>query len=143
MNLNELNIRCCDESDRSSIVRLVSTYFLNIEDIPIEDFFLAESNSSVIGCIALIFNPFPEIHTIAIAPNHRGKGIGRQLINYVLEQTPKEHKYIYAKTYDNAFFSRVGFEEVDLNYKKVLWRKCASCCLFNKCTKKVFRYSLK
>lgn len=91
-------IRQGKESDLLAIQKLLSTYFLDMEELKPEDFWVYEIEEKIIGCAALVeLEPesevqkdqkgnqkFAEIHSIAVHPNFRGKKIGTELIKYLL-----------------------------------------------------------
>ena len=88
-DMTEILIRKARKSDLLAIQRLLSTYFLDMEGLEPEDFVLAEIEGKIIGCAALIKSEFHgkdflEIHSIAVHPNFRGKGIGTRLIKHLL-----------------------------------------------------------
>ena len=88
--MTEILIRKAEKKDLPAIQRLLSTYFLDMEELEPEDFVLAEKEGKVIGCAALIRatsneKNFLEIHSIAVHPNLRGKGIGTRLMEYLIK----------------------------------------------------------
>ena len=87
--MTEILIRKAEKKDLPAIQRLLSTYFLDMEELEPEDFVLAEKEGKVIGCAALIRDTsnektFLELHSIAVHPNLRGKGIGTRLMEYLI-----------------------------------------------------------
>jgi len=84
-DMTEILIRKARKSDLLAIQKLLSTYFLDMEELEPEDFVLAETDGKIIGCAAIIKSEsqgidFLEIHSIAVHPNFRGKKIGTRLI---------------------------------------------------------------
>jgi amino-acid N-acetyltransferase len=113
MEIAETLIRKAEKKDFPAIKNLLSTYFLDLEGLKAEEFILVEKSRRIIGCAAMITarknerrgerkdetgdgsgderrgerrseQVFLEIHSIAIHPSFRGKGIGRKLIEYLI-----------------------------------------------------------
>ena len=54
--MKEILIRKAGKSDLQDIQRLLSTYFLDMEGLKAEDFFVAEIDGQIRGCAALIMS---------------------------------------------------------------------------------------
>src|SRR5262245_35140709 len=54
----------------------------------LRDFAVYEKNQKVIGCTALtiIWADLAEVRSLAVDDNYRGQGIGRQLVNWAIEE---------------------------------------------------------
>jgi len=144
--MTEILIRKAGKSDLLAIQRLLSTYFLDMEELEPEDFVLAEVNGKITGCAALIraeFNgkEFLEIHSIAVHPNFRGKGIGTRLIEYLLTTVDEKACDLYVRTTAPAFFQKLNFTKIKDSEKLSLWEDCKSCEHFEKCTQYAMKYS--
>jgi amino-acid N-acetyltransferase len=76
-----------------------------------------------------------EIRSLAVWPEHEGKGIGRALVEACLaEARTLLVKRVFALTYRTAFFERLGFrvvEKRDLPAK--IWKDCFKCSKFYHC----------
>ena len=142
---NDVLIRPATVEDAVNIEIILSTYFLDRDDIPHERFFVAEKNGKVVGCAVFeklktqeTGDVFFEIHTIAILPSYKGKGIGRMLLNRLFEEIKKEIERgtsaektktlttIYTRTTAPNFFIKEGFEKADIDKKKY-WSECVKC----------------
>ncbi|MHC1755973.1 MAG: GNAT family N-acetyltransferase [Methanosarcina sp.] len=150
--MTEILIRKAGEKDLLSIQRLLSTYFLDMEELEPGDFVLAETEGKVIGCAALIRDAsgeknFLELHSIAIHPNFRGKGIGTRLVEYLINtidcpDTPGAPACeLYVRTTAPGFFEKLGFIELQDAEKLILWEDCKKCEHFEKCIQHAMRYS--
>ncbi len=81
---------------------------------------LLEENGVLLGyCRILppaIKHEYPAIGRYALLPEARGKGLGRALFHYAIEQTRTRHPnhpiYIQAQHYLHSFYSRFGFTQV-------------------------------
>lgn len=150
--MTEISIRKAEKKDLLSIQRLLSTYFLDMEELGPEDFVLAEKEGKVIGCAALIRNAsgkksFLELHSIAVHPNFRGKGIGTRLMDYLIsilecpDKTDNPVYEIYVRTTAPGFFEKFGFMRLRDDDKLLLWEDCKNCEHFEKCTQYAMKYS--
>ncbi|MBN2110306.1 MAG: GNAT family N-acetyltransferase [Methanosarcinaceae archaeon] len=120
----------------------MSTYFLDIEGVPADRFAVAEAKGRIVGAGAIVNDTFPEIHSIAVHPNYRGRGIGTSLVNYMISRIP-DISYVYARTASPVFFEKAGFVETDPSIKARLWDDCAECDISNRCRQSVMRLDLK
>jgi len=90
-------IRPAQKTDATAIEIILSTYFLDRDDIEHERFYVAEINEKVIGCAAFEKLKsqeddfwFYEIHTIAVMPSYKGKGYGKLLLNKIMAEIEKK-----------------------------------------------------
>ena len=148
--MTEILIRKAIKSDLLAIQKLLSTYFLDLEELEPEDFILAEVEGKITGCAALIKSEsqgknFLEIHSIAVHPNFRGKGIGTRLIKHLLttihDQIDYQTSDLYVRTTAPAFYERLNFTKIEDSEKLFLWEDCKNCEYFEKCTQHVMKYS--
>lgn len=151
-NMTETLIRKAEEKDFLSIQRLMSTYFLDMEELEPEDFVLVEKDGKIIGCAALIRREyfgksFFELHSIAVHPNFRGKGIGTRLMEYLIntpggQDTPGSPDCeLYVRTTAPGFFEKLGFIRVQDTEKLLLWKDCRECEFFEKCTQQAMKHT--
>ena len=143
--MTEILIRKARKSDLLAIQRLLSTYFLDMEGLEPEDFVLAEIDGKIIGCAALIKSEshgkdFLEIHSIAVHPNFRGKGVGTRLIKYLLTTIGDPGCDLYVRTTAPVFFEKLNFTKIENSEKLFLWEDCENCEHFEKCTQYAMRY---
>lgn len=146
--MTEILIRKAKKSDLLAIQRLLSTYFLDMEGLGPEDFVLAEIDGKIIGCADLIKSEFHgknflEIHSIAVHPNFRGKGIGTRLVKYLLTIIGGPCCDLYVRTTAPIFFEKLNFTKIDNTEKLSLWEDCEKCEHFEKCTQHAMKYSYK
>jgi len=103
----------------------------------IREFTIAEENGKIVGAGALhiIWEDLAEVRALAVAPECRGKDIGRTLVKLFLEEAkdlgiPK----VFTLTYQPGFFEKCGFSQVTkdkLPHK--VWRECIDCPKFPNC----------
>ncbi|MBI5959923.1 MAG: GNAT family N-acetyltransferase [Chloroflexi bacterium] len=101
------------------------------------DWLIAEEDGQVIGCVSLvIFNETVcELRSLAVSPLCRGRGIGGELINAVLELARKRGlQQVLALTRAVPVFERMGFRhDFVSNFPDKVWRDCAPCPFKNAC----------
>lgn len=141
----QIFIRKAEKSDLLAIQKLLSTYFLDMEELKPENFILAEIEGEVKGCAALVRarseeKEFLEIHSIAVHPNYKGKGIGRKLIKYILESINDSTCELYVKTTVPLFFEKMGFKIMSRSEKLALWKECKECEYFDTCKQYLLQY---
>lgn len=89
---------------------------LHPEDFDKFEIMVLETNSSCIGFCAVSENPdHYEIEHLWILPKYIGKGYGKLLLTYSLNQIVKNSKVIIVKADPNAedFYQKQGFETYD------------------------------
>lgn len=144
--MNEILIRNSGKPDLPAIQRLLSTYFLDMEGLEAEDFVLAEIDGQIRGCAALIKSgsqgkTFLELHSIAVHPNFRGKGLGTRLVKHLLTTIEEPACDLYVRTTAPQFFEKLNFEIIENSEKLLLWDDCKECEHFEKCTQYAMKYS--
>ncbi len=103
----------------------------------IRDFSVCEKNGKIVGCAALrIFNmELAEIRSVAVKEEFRGKGLGKSLVDFCLEEARQMGlRRVFVLTKSRGFFEACGFKEVDkqsLPHK--VWRDCIKCPKFPEC----------
>ena len=116
-------------------VMLPRTEFEMSENI--RDFVLAFAGDKLVGCGALHFySPTSgEIRSLAVDPKSKSRGVGRALVE-ALEKDAREcglHS-IFAFTYVDRFFSKLGFVEVERGELPLkAWKDCLRCPKFQSC----------
>lgn len=90
----------------------------------IKNGFIAELQGRIAGFAALeVYSPkLAEIRSLAVAPIHQGRGIGRRLIDACITRA-KEHSIleVMAITATEEFFERCGFNYTLPGQKKALF----------------------
>jgi amino-acid N-acetyltransferase len=104
----------------------------------IRSFFLYENeDGTIVGVAALhiSWDDLAEIRSIAVAKEHKKRGIGRELVGSCLsEARDLGVGRVFVLTYIPEFFTRVGFAEFDkakLPHK--IWSECLKCVKFPEC----------
>lgn len=107
----------------------------------LRDFFVCvepvDGGHQVLGCAALelVWRDLAEIKSLAVDEEHRGRGIGRQLVQGTLEEARRLGlTRVFALTREQAFFEKLAFEVVPketLPHK--VWTDCVRCPLQEHC----------
>ncbi len=96
-----------------------------------------DMQNHIIGCCALsiMWLDLAEIRSLAVHPEHFGKGIGRLLVEDSLREAKELGiKKVFALTYETGFFQKIGFKIIDksqLPHK--VWTDCLRCPLRDNC----------
>jgi len=99
--------------------------FIDEQKVPIEiemdefdrtsEHFIAYLNKKPIGCARIRYNDFAKLERIAILKEHRNKGYGTQLTEYLIQycKNKKIRKIvIHSQMYILDFYKRFGFKPV-------------------------------
>jgi amino-acid N-acetyltransferase len=82
----------------------------------VQEFLVAEdATGKVIGCGALhvMWEDLGEVRTVAIAEAHQGKGIGKLILESLLERAKGLGlKRIFCLTFEVEFFGKLGFQPI-------------------------------
>jgi amino-acid N-acetyltransferase len=95
------------------------------------DFVVTEVDGRLVGCGSLckLGSDLVEIRSLGIEDGFKGKGLGRKLVEYLMQEAkalnmPK----IMALTYEVAFFERNGFKVVPKEiFPEKVWKDCVFC----------------
>jgi len=116
-------------------IMLPRTEFEMAENI--RDFVVATEDGRLLGCGALHFyTPTAgEIRSLAVEPGLKSRGIGRSLVE-ALEKEAVQHDLhvLFAFTYVDGFFHKLGYEVVDRGELPLkAWKDCLRCPKFQAC----------
>jgi len=103
----------------------------------IRDFSVATLDGELLGCGALHFySPtIAEIRSLAVHEHAKTHGVGRKLVEaLVAEAGQYELHAVFAFTYVDEFFNKVGFEVVERGALPLkAWKDCVRCPKFQQC----------
>lgn len=136
MHLTE-DITICQAAadDRTAIDSLLSTYFLDGQDLDTGNFLLARVGDKIVGTVAFVRENIEEVHSVAVHPSFRKKGIGALLVSSALNLS--SGSAVYARTTAPSFFRKSGFIEVTSPSREELWDDCACCEYLENCSQQV------
>jgi amino-acid N-acetyltransferase len=108
---------------------LFKSYAQLYEDL--RDFGVYEIDGEVVGCCALtiIWADLAEVRSLAVEDKHRGKGVGRHLIEWAVDEARRLGiRRLMALTYEQGFFGKLGFEVVSKESLPLkVWSDCIRC----------------
>jgi amino-acid N-acetyltransferase len=82
----------------------------------VQDFVVAELDGQIVGCGALhvLWADLGEVRTLAVHPDHRGHGVGADLLTALITQARRLGLgRLFALTFHTDFFARHGFVAID------------------------------
>lgn len=119
MNVDEINIRKANNFDMAFIESAMERFELYYDHLKAEEFSVAELNDELLGFVRVLeFNDVHELSALGVDENFRNKGIGKKLLNYLLEEYPTHE--IYIATTMEKFFEKFGFTRVEAAPKVIL-----------------------
>ena len=141
-----LTVRKASMQDIHPLLELINGYAAKGVMLPrtefemsenIRDFTLVFSGETLYGCGALHFySPtVGEVRSLAVHPDAKSQGIGRVLVQALEEEARQFHLHsIFAFTYVDKFFSKLGFTEVERGELPLkVWKDCLRCPKFQSC----------
>jgi len=103
----------------------------------IRDFTVVFQGPSLLGCGALHFySPtVAEIRSLAVAGHAKTQGVGRKLVSALISEAQAfELDAVFAFTYVEQFFQKVGFQVVERGALPLkVWKDCLRCPKFQAC----------
>ncbi len=139
-------IRPATEADIDGILRIVNHYAAENLMLPrtteqirrvLPHFLVAEQAGLVVGCGSLVqLTPqLTELRSLAVAPEQRGSGLGRRLVEALIERARTAgYDQLCALTLQEGFFNNLGFETVDRRVvSPKIWTECIYCPKFDHC----------
>lgn len=114
----KLQIDKAGPADEELVTSLLKEADLLTEDLPagLPDFLLARQEGALVGVAGMeLYREVGLLRSIAISPDHQGKGIARKLVEQLLANADKQEVkavYLITTTADH-YFDRYGFELVN------------------------------
>jgi amino-acid N-acetyltransferase len=114
---------------------LFKSYAQLYEDL--RDFGVYEIDGQVVGCAALtiIWADLAEVRSLAVDEEFLRRGIGRKLVEWSVEEARRLGiRRLFALTYEQAFFEKLGFEVVPKESLPLkVWSDCVRCPKRDEC----------
>lgn len=105
----------------------------------VRDFIVAidEATGQIVGCggLHILWQDLAEVRSLAVHADYKGKGVGRGVVDYLVEEGRKLGlKRIFALTYQQGFFEKCGFSVVQKEtLPQKVWKECVYCDKFHVC----------
>lgn len=141
-----IDVRSARLTDIAPLLDLINAYAAGGIMLPrtefemaenIRDFKIASDGGRLVGCGALHFyTPLSgEVRSLAVEPGLKTKGIGRMLVEALeAEARANDLHSLFAFTYVDGFFRKLGFEEIDRGDLPLkAWKDCLRCPKFQAC----------
>ena len=97
----------------------------------LRDFAVVEQDGQVVGCCAvtIIWADLAEVRSLAVDNRYIGRGIGRQLVEWCVEEARRLHiRKLMSLTYEQRFFEKLAFEVVPKESLPLkVWSDCVRC----------------
>jgi amino-acid N-acetyltransferase len=97
----------------------------------LRDFAVYDEEGQLVGCVALtiIWADLAEVRSLAVDEKALGRGIGRKLVEWSVEEARRlQIRRIFALTYEQGFFEKLGFEVVAKESLPLkVWSDCVRC----------------
>ena len=122
----EIIIRPAKELDEEKILAYIKEFSLDGEDILYGQFLVAEVCEQLVGFGRVKqYGDIYEIASVGVLEEFRRKGVGKKLVECLLNKIESEEIWITTKAPD--FFEKLGFKE-DRNYPDEIFLKCQRVC---------------
>ncbi len=104
----------------------------------IRDFYVGQTaDNRVVACCALAptWENLAEICSLVVHTDMRQQGLGRKIVEHCLADCAKLHiNKIFALTYQEVFFTKIGFSIVDKDVlPQKIWADCVHCPKYPDC----------
>ena len=113
----------------------------------LRDFHVYEEDGSIVGVCALhiSWDGLAEIRSLAVHQDRSRRGIGTALVRQCLAEATALHvERVFTLTYQDDFFRKLGFNDVDkreLPHK--IWTDCLHCAKFPDCDESALIISIR
>lgn len=103
----------------------------------IRDWVVAEADDRVVGMgnLLIMWGDLAEIRSLVIDPSHQGRGLGRQMVSFLLaEARSLELPRVFALTRKPGFFLNLGFTLTRIeDLPRKVQKDCVFCPKFHAC----------
>jgi amino-acid N-acetyltransferase len=97
----------------------------------LRDFAVYEHEGDIVGTVglAIIWADLSEVRSLAVDDRYRGRGIGRQLVEWCVEEARRVGvRKLMSLTYEQGFFEKLGFVVVEKDTLPLkVWSDCVRC----------------
>ncbi len=109
-----MKIRPARAEDQAAITAMVRGAHLNPMDLRWHRFLVAEDETGIVGAVQIRpHDGTPELASLVVRKDQRGRGIGSQLIQSVITQSPQT-LYLFCRPQLEDYYARFGFRAIDV-----------------------------
>jgi N-acetylglutamate synthase-like GNAT family acetyltransferase len=108
-------IRAAAAADAPAIRGLIRQAQLNPLDLDWRRFLVADDHGEVVACsqVRVHGGGTRELASVAVAPSHRGRGLGRAIAEAAIAREPVRPLYLYTESRIEAFWTKFDFRPVE------------------------------
>jgi amino-acid N-acetyltransferase len=141
-----IKIQKAKASDVEAIYRLINMYALQGRLLPrtreslyenLQAISIATIDDQIVGAASLhiLGKDLSEIRSLVVAEEAKGKGVGKMLVQQIVEETKKiEINKLISLTYETTFFEKCGFQVIEKSdMPQKVWKDCINCSKFPSC----------
>jgi amino-acid N-acetyltransferase len=141
-----IKIQKAKASDVEAIYRLINMYALQGLLLPrtreslyenLQAISIATIDDQIVGAASLhiLGKDLSEIRSLVVAEEAKGKGVGKMLVQQIVEETKKiEINKLISLTYETTFFEKCGFQVIEKSdMPQKVWKDCMNCSKFPSC----------
>lgn len=103
----------------------------------IREFVVAVEDEHILGTgsLHILWDDIAEIRALAVEQKYQGNGVGRKLVETLLQEALRLHcPKVFTLTYQVDFFKHLGFQLVDKEaLPQKVWKDCIHCVKFPNC----------
>lgn len=105
----------------------------------VRDFCIAvdeETNEVIgVGALHMMWHDLAEVRSLAVKPGITKKGVGRAIVEFLVDEAyALGLKRVFALTYQQGFFEKLGFAVVQKeSMPQKVWKECVYCDKFDAC----------
>ncbi|OQY19212.1 MAG: GNAT family N-acetyltransferase [Desulfobacteraceae bacterium 4572_35.1] len=103
----------------------------------IRSFYVIEQHNKIVGIVSLQiwWLDLAEVRSLVVTDELSGQGCGRKLVQLCLDEAKELGlKRVFALTYQEEFFSRLGFKVIEKSeLPQKIWGDCMQCPKFPNC----------
>jgi len=109
-----MEIRSARVQDQETIVNLVHRAHLNPMDLQWQRFLVAEDEMGIVGVGQIRpHRDARELSSLVVREDQRGNGIGEQLVNTLITQSPGT-LYLFCRSQLESYYARFGFRAISV-----------------------------
>lgn len=141
-----MKFRSARISDVEAISNIIEAYA--IEDLMLQrpkamlyervrEFIIVEDQEEVValGALTVIWKDLAEVRSLAVKEGYRGKGLGKKIVEKLVDEARDLGiEKVFTLTYQDDFFRKLGFQEVEKeSMPQKVWKDCINCHKFPNC----------